>query len=148
MKLINPGSTKGGEINDAEFDTNMQPRFQIKLPDGSLETALQKELQHHDTPDVGIVPNTLEQLETDAENISKKDSLEKILCLTIMNNDEKEFTHRHHRLNHLSTKNMFCLIKAGILPKKFLKLHRIPKYASYAFDKAHRRPCVNIEQSR
>ena len=44
VNLINPGSSQGGHIDDAEFDKDMQPRFKVKLPDGRVENATVEQL--------------------------------------------------------------------------------------------------------
>ena len=138
VNLINPGSTQGGRIDDAEFNKDMQPRFKVKLPDGRVKNATVEQLRRIDEPDVGIVPQTPSQLAADADLMSK-DALKAVLCPEVLSKDEEDFMHWHHRLNHLSATNMLRLAKAGILPKTFLKLNKIPKCASCAFGQAHRR---------
>ena len=138
VALINPGSTEGAVVCDAEFDTNMQQHVKVKLSDGNIKSTSAERLRRVSEADIGVIPRTPDHVVQDADRMSK-DALAQFLCPAVLSKDEEEFMQWHHRLNHMSTKNMLRLAKAGKLPKKFLKLDKIPKCASCAFGQAHRK---------
>ncbi len=132
------GSTKQGTILDVTYDEHMLPSYNVKLTGGDTVQVFGDAIKRHHEPDIGVIPQTKDQLAIDATHLSSED-LECVLCPEILTSDEEEFMHWHHRLHHLPAKHMLRLAKADILPKKFLKLKRIPKCASCAFGQAHRR---------
>ena len=139
VRYIDKSGSKGAKITDLTFNEQMRPSYRVELEDQTSVEATDDVIQHVDDTNIGIVPRTVEQVQHEANKLSKED-IDSIICPETLTPLEEKFMHWHHRLMHLPEKHMIRLSKLGILDPRFAKMSRIPKCASCAFGKAHKRP--------
>ena len=92
-----------------------------------------------ENPDVASLPTILTKVQEVAKQLSDQD-LASILKPRLLNPADQSFIDMHHHLFYLPYSIMFWLLKAGLLPKHFLRLKdRPPPYASCIFGAQHRK---------
>jgi hypothetical protein len=139
VRYIDKNGPKAARITNLKYSEQMRPSYQVELEDNTSIEAGEDVIQHVNESNIGIVPRTARHVEHESKTLSKED-IDSIICPETLTKTEEEFMHWHHRLMHLSERHMIRLSKLGILNRKFATMSRIPKCASCAFGKAHKRP--------
>ncbi len=90
--------------------------------------------------DIAWIPSSVPDLHSSAKNLDDY-SLKSIIDPVKITPLQEEWLALHERLWHLPFSLMFCLVKTGFLPKKFVKLNnKSPLCVSCLFGQAHCKP--------
>jgi hypothetical protein len=103
------------------------------LVDGTL-------LSSTDAPDISTIPVCIEKYATEIPKLTQE-QIQSISHPQILDDDQKEFTGLHCKMNHLHLSAMITLAEKGWLNRKFIKLkYRLPVCMSCIFITAHCKP--------
>ncbi len=128
------------KVEDAFLDEKNIMKYKVTTADGtSLETT-RETLRDPTTPDIAWIPSSVPELRLSLD-LLMDDQLHSIANPVKLLPLQEEWIALHERLWHLPFSIMFCLVKAGFLPKKFTKLgNQLPPCVSCLFGQAHRKP--------
>ncbi len=134
------GHTTLAKVKKILLDNKNHLKICIMTAAGDELTTTKKCLRNPENLDIAWIPSTVLNITDAIKNLSEKEiaSVKNPIKLSPI---QEEFVSLHKQLWHLSYAIMFCLCKAGFLPKKFLKLQNsYPPCVSCMFGQAHRKP--------
>ena len=88
------------------------------------------------------IPTNLEEVYKDliGAELTREDIAK--LCSTedLLGWDEREILFWHQRPNHCSFKSLIRLSSRGVIPRKLIKIRKLPPFVACIFGKSHKRP--------
>ena len=138
MIYKNEGKNALVKIQDSKINDIGMLEYTIEYSSGEKEKVSREYLSRPDNPDIASIPIQIPALKEAVRQLTEKE-LGAIANPQSLSPAEQEFLEMHHRLLHTPYPIMFCLAKAGILPKHFLRLKdKPPPCASCLFGAQHR----------
>ena len=117
----NQGHNAVIKIIDSGLNKYLMLEYTIEFETGAREKVSREYLSQPENPDVASLPTTFPKVQEAAKQLSDQD-LASILHPISLNPAEQEFIDMHHQLFHLPYSIISLLLKAGLLPKQFLRL--------------------------
>ncbi len=134
------GQSTYAKVIHLDLDDSGKFNIRICTAAGEEITTTRETLREPENPDIAFIPSTVPDYRKASTNLSDE-QLESIRKPVKLSPLQEEWLHLHEHLWHLPYSVMFRLVKAGFLPKKFLKLQnsQLP-CVSCLFGQAHCKP--------